>query len=156
MLVRNIVGYVGSFDLDIEVENEQTYSVNAWLACGPNFVIVRPPWGAGQITRRAQPPPLPPPLAMSEPMNDEDFLDAQSDDRAKDTDNSGCNESDPRDGRFTDDSDSYHDHFMNAMQHMINRGGAHGDSSKSKPKKQKIANAPSLSRNNESKTRSRN
>ncbi|KAF3325408.1 hypothetical protein FCM35_KLT10479 [Carex littledalei] len=129
MLVRNIAGYVSSFDLDIEVEIEQTESVNAWLARTPNFAPTRPP--RGLATRRAPPPPPPAVTSAAEHKMDEDLLeDPPADERLKAPATLGCNESDPRDGHFTEDSDSDHDHFMKSMQHMISRGGTHGDSAK--------------------------
>lgn len=63
-LVRNMAGYVTSFDLDIEVETEHTELMNAWLTRIPNFAAPQPPRGPIHPVRRAPPPPVVPPRLM--------------------------------------------------------------------------------------------
>ncbi|KAF3338585.1 hypothetical protein FCM35_KLT17422 [Carex littledalei] len=56
-LYRDMTGYVSSFDLRIEVENEHTEHVNAWRARGPGHHNTR---GAAPPPPRVTPAPPPP------------------------------------------------------------------------------------------------
>lgn len=82
---------------------------------------------------------------------DEDLLEGP-DEQLKAPVSSGCHESDPRDGHFTDDSDSDHDRFLKSVQHMIS-GGTHGEHPKTDNKKLKTTSAPPPSRPSGSKSR---
>ncbi|KAF3334184.1 hypothetical protein FCM35_KLT20788 [Carex littledalei] len=77
------------------------------------------------------------PLPAAPPMNDMDE-DLLEDPPSKGSGNSGScqNQSDPRDGQFTDDdSDDDHNHFIQTMNAMLHQG----DCSQSETKKQRTA-----------------
>ncbi|KAF3325449.1 Cellular nucleic acid-binding protein [Carex littledalei] len=135
-LYRDATGYVSSFDLQIEVENEHTESVNAWRARAPGRQPPRPP--RGQRTDPSRPPgAVAAPMPAAPPVHDMDE-DLLEDPPSKGSGNSGScqNQSDPRDGQFTDDdSDDDHNHFIQTMNSMLQQG----ECSQSETKKQRTA-----------------